>query len=386
MKTNTILIALGTGACRIACDTRLKEENDRLRIFYIDREEGAMRSLSDALLSDVPFSDKRIILFSTLGGHTGSRHILQLAEWFAEKGIACQAVFSAPFLWEGKIKMERALEVLSAMERHGYPMFIFCNDLMSKCDDVSLDEAFRWRDKEMATVIGQLLAGADVGKEKKVRHLFRTRSLDVRQMYKALIRQEILLKKEKEICESFIRKSAGDRLKEAFYKAAHNLGMAYREGKEVEQDFTKSLSLLMLAAEEGYVGDERLIAEMYEEGMGTVPDKEKALEWYLRAATQGDSVGQFNVGYHYETLGDYATAVEWYRKAGRQGNVDALCNLGDMYEEGVKIPQDHLKALKCFRRAAQDRIVYAQYKLGCFYENGKGIEKDNLQAFQWYSK
>ena len=68
----------------------------------------------------------------------------------------------------------------------------------------------------------------------------------------------------------------------------HCLGIAYYEGKEVAQDLSKSLKYLIFAAEEGYVGDERIIAEMYEEGIRTIPDKEKALEWYHKAGLQGN--------------------------------------------------------------------------------------------------
>lgn len=170
METNTTLIALGTGACRIVRDTRLKVENNRLRIFFMDSEKDTAESLSDALLSDRSHSDKHIILFSTLGGHTGSSHALQPAEWFAKKGIACQAIFSVPFFWEGKTKIERSLEVLSAMEKHGYPIFVFCNDLMSKRNKLSLNEAFQWRDKKIVAIIEQLLAG--INKDKRIHHFF----------------------------------------------------------------------------------------------------------------------------------------------------------------------------------------------------------------------
>lgn len=348
METNTTLIVLGTGACCIARDTRLKVENNRLRIFFMDSEKDTAESLSDALLSDRSHSDKHIILFSTLGGHTGSSHALELAEWFAKKGIACQAIFSVPFFWEGKTKIERSLEVLSAMEKHGYPIFVFCNDLMSKRNKLSLNEAFQWRDKEIVAIIEQLLAGINVNKDKRIHHFFCTKSKEVRQMY-----DTILLKMQEMPQDKNIPKSLSNMQRKVCI-IIHNLGIAYYEGKEVAQDFSKSLKYLIFAAEEGYVGDERIIAEMYEEGIGTIPDKEKALEWY--------------------------------HKAGLQGNVDALCNLGDMYEVGQGIPQNDRKALKCFRKVAQSQTAYAQYKLGCIYENGRGVEKDNLQAFKWYSK
>lgn len=46
METNTTLIVLGTGACCIARDTRLKVENNRLRIFFMDSEKDTAESLA----------------------------------------------------------------------------------------------------------------------------------------------------------------------------------------------------------------------------------------------------------------------------------------------------------------------------------------------------
>lgn len=56
------------------------------------------------------------------------------------------------------------------MEKHGYPIFVFCNDLMSKRNKLSLNEAFQWRDKKIVAIIEQLLAG--INKDKRIHHFF----------------------------------------------------------------------------------------------------------------------------------------------------------------------------------------------------------------------
>ena len=45
-------------------------------------------------------------------------------------------------------------------------------------------------------------------------------------------------------------------------------------------------------------------------------------------------------------------AVNWYRKAAEQGNAWGQCNLADMYELGKGVEQDHQEALKWYRKAA----------------------------------
>ena len=41
---------------------------------------------------------------------------------------------------------------------------------------------------------------------------------------------------------------------------------------------------------------------------------------------------------------DYAQAVNWYRKAADQGDANAQRNLGNMYEDGRGVPRDYIQA------------------------------------------
>ena len=54
----------------------------------------------------------------------------------------------------------------------------------------------------------------------------------------------------------------------------------------------------------------------------------KALEWYTKAAEQGDATAQYNLGACYEygegVEQDMEKAVELYRKAAEQGDADAV--------------------------------------------------------------
>ena len=50
----------------------------------------------------------------------------------------------------------------------------------------------------------------------------------------------------------------------------------------------------------------------------------KAVEWFRKAAEQGNDVAQYNLAMCYErgegVVKDLAEAVKWYRKAAEQGN------------------------------------------------------------------
>ena len=75
-----------------------------------------------------------------------------------------------------------------------------------------------------------------------------------------------------------------------------------------------------------------------------VPDFEKAIEWYKKAAEQGDSTAQFifwNPYYFGQgTPKDDKQAVYWYQKAAKQGDPRAQYNLGAAYHFGDGIKQD----------------------------------------------
>jgi len=70
---------------------------------------------------------------------------------------------------------------------------------------------------------------------------------------------------------------------------------------------------------------------------------------FLRAAEQGDSDAQSNLGVMYANgqgvAKDDAQAVAWIRQAAEQGDSGAQNNLGVMYDNGQSVPKDHAQAV-----------------------------------------
>ena len=50
---------------------------------------------------------------------------------------------------------------------------------------------------------------------------------------------------------------------------------------------------------------------------------------------------------------DKSKAVEWYAKAAEQGDADAQDNLGSCYENGDGVSQDKRKAVEWYIKAAE---------------------------------
>jgi TPR repeat protein len=81
----------------------------------------------------------------------------------------------------------------------------------------------------------------------------------------------------------------------------------------------------------------------------TVPlDDDEANRWFRRAADQGYSVAQFNLGYRYATgegaQQNVVKAARWFRKAALQGSSDAQLLLGAAYIKGDGVQRDVVEA------------------------------------------
>ena len=69
------------------------------------------------------------------------------------------------------------------------------------------------------------------------------------------------------------------------------------------------------------------MGDCYYYGKGVDEDKKEAVIWYELAASQGDAVGQYSLGYCYDNGDgverDKREAVRWYRLSDNQGNIKA---------------------------------------------------------------
>jgi TPR repeat protein len=114
----------------------------------------------------------------------------------------------------------------------------------------------------------------------------------------------------------------------------------------------------------------------------------KAVEWYLKAAAQNDSLAQFNLGRMYRSgygvSKDDFQASKWYRLAAGQGLALAQYNLGVQCLEGRGIPQNFEEAIQWFLLAAKQGLWDAQYNLALMYKTGKGTTRNCSEAYKWF--
>lgn len=86
----------------------------------------------------------------------------------------------------------------------------------------------------------------------------------------------------------------------------------------------------------------------------------------IKLADAGDAVAQTALGYAHEqgTFGapNYARALQWYTRAAEQGNIFAAVHLGNMYATGMGTPRDSQKAAHWYRSVAR-RSEFARRRL-----------------------
>jgi len=101
-------------------------------------------------------------------------------------------------------------------------------------------------------------------------------------------------------------------------------------------------------------------------------------------AERGDAVAQLKIGLAFDKEQNFEKAVCWYKKAAEQGLSEAQNNLGVMYKDGQGVKQDYQEAARWFMLAAGQDSKLAQLNLGWLYHAGKGVSQNADSARYWY--
>lgn len=135
-----------------------------------------------------------------------------------------------------------------------------------------------------------------------------------------------------------------------------------------------------------------------DEGGGTRKDPLKAIQWYKRAATLGDTPAMYKVGMILlkGLLGQPRNpreAISWLKRAAERADAEnphALHELALLYESAEPndvIIRDEPYAFSLFKQAAELGYKFSQFRLGCAYEYGLlGCPIDPRLSIMWYSR
>ena len=123
------------------------------------------------------------------------------------------------------------------------------------------------------------------------------------------------------------------------------------------------------------------LGKCWRDGLGVLPDDDKAELWFRRSAEAGNDCSQYALGKLLQGQKRITEAMEWYEQAAAQGNQYADYRLGKLYLLGDSIPKDTDKAIVYLTRAAESSNQYAQYALGKLY-----LTQDSEMAWYWFTQ
>jgi uncharacterized protein len=155
------------------------------------------------------------------------------------------------------------------------------------------------------------------------------------------------------------------------------------------------------------------IGQMHHFGEGVPKDDREAINWYKKAIEQEDELKnesgwskpsnatlsriddaimrvQFFIAISYDFgedgVQDKRKAFKWYLKAAEQGHSSAQYNIGNMYNQGDGTLKNNTQAFKWWKMSAEQGDASAQNNLGWAYGNGKGVVKNLSKSRFWVDK
>ena len=141
------------------------------------------------------------------------------------------------------------------------------------------------------------------------------------------------------------------------------------------------------------------IGKMHCYGLGTEQNYEKAFEWFLKSAQEGNKFSQYSLAnlYYYGNGAErnLKEAFGWYMRSAKQGQPYASYAVAQMYSKGEYVEHDEKTAQKYYNQAlsgflkleadgqADDNLFY---KIGAMYKNGLGTEADMNKAIDYFKR
>ena len=167
-----------------------------------------------------------------------------------------------------------------------------------------------------------------------------------------------------------------------------SIGGFLAQAQELSAEQIVKNTAIRQKAAQGDAEAQWLTGRFYDLGLyGHEKNAAEALQWYRKAAEQGNASAQLDLGICYSKgkglEKDFAVAVKWFRKSAEQGNPTAQSNLARHYAIGEGVEGNMLEAAKWLHESAAQGYAEAQSALGIFYFNGLGVVKSAPQAYKW---
>lgn len=164
---------------------------------------------------------------------------------------------------------------------------------------------------------------------------------------------------------------------------AYMTGLVYYYGLNNKQDVLKALMYFQLSCKLKHVDALYMQALIIEKAATNSEQRNRALEFYHKAADQGHVHATFALGVHHLDVEEYDIAEEYLLKAAKANYDLALFSLGIFYKEVMK---DDVLSFKYLKKASDLNYKHSLYYTGLAYYLGKGVEKDIDKAEGYFKR
>lgn len=154
----------------------------------------------------------------------------------------------------------------------------------------------------------------------------------------------------------------------------------------MSQELPTQINELTVLAEQGNPQAQVQLGLHYRNGDDVPQDYQQALKWFRQSADQGDPDGQDNVGYMYlrgrGVPVDFNIAAAFFKAAAQQNLAQGEFNLGNCYFSGQGVEQNYEQAIHYWEKAAEQDHPDAIWRLATLYAAGEGLSQDRKKAEQ----
>jgi TPR repeat protein len=174
------------------------------------------------------------------------------------------------------------------------------------------------------------------------------------------------------------------------------IALCYQRGEGISLNLDEAAVWFGMAASQGIARAQNslgcmLLAEEYGGDKRTAEEHAQGLEWYQKAAAQGEKFALFNLGMEYyegkRIAKDVKRALSMWQSSAGKGHGDASHWLGLVVRSGKEgIPINIKQALAHFKMAASLGHPEAMIQLAQMFDSGQLGKPDPKLAFQWYNR
>lgn len=170
---------------------------------------------------------------------------------------------------------------------------------------------------------------------------------------------------------------------QGYAPAQYELGKMYLSGEGMlNPDYDAAIVWINEADKNNYESATVTLAECYCDGIGVSADKHKYAELAKKLSTGSTNARALHLlaDVNYNGIGvqmNKEKAIDFHIRAAELGDMKSQMFLGHLYENGIDVPVNHEKAIQWYKKAAEMNNPYAQYALA---QIGHTIKDDSLCA------